>query len=894
MKRTILTIVFLTVAIAGLVFLFYKWVNKNDSKQFNPIDAIPLNSTMILNFDDFETFAGSVKANSWWNSVKGSEMFKCFATVVNFIDSAAKSDDTVRKITRGSNTIVAFYSQTPQRSEFLFSHKIPKDVNRSDIIELIKLQSLGLAKAEEISVAGNTAIYVEAPMPGSTSFTFTTFGNLLLVSNSQELLVESIGKLKKGFGTRTDEQFQAVFQTAASGVAANIFLNTNELSNVFSLEQNANAFKGIAHWVGLDVQVSPSMVIANGLVLNSPDGSDYYKIFTRQTPVQFTLLNYMPSSTSFFTWYGLPNISNFMTDYSDYIDNIGLTEPYNKNLSEFLRLTGISVDEFLAKNVDNEIAAISSRLANDSTEWYILVNTRSGSATLQQLQNFAKAKGFSKHEYKPSKQNSFLIVPNPIKLYLPTLLGNSFLMVNDSYVTAIDNVIVFGSSVSALEKIVNEYLRNNTLSGSAVFRDIQQRISTSSNFILYTNGMDSYPINGLRLHGKPFRLCKSNPADSHSLVWQVVGGSQKLFAMLAITSNQDGLTETAGLPENVKWVCKLNSVPVGKPHRLVNHINGQTEILVQDSNNQIYLISNDGHILWQRRIDAPIQGDVIQVDVFRNRKLQMVFTAGNAIYLIDRNGKDVQGFPVRLPANATSPLSAFDYDKNRNYRFVVACADKRIYCYDTNGKPVKGWFNFKTETVVRNRIGYVSYQGKDFIVIFDQNRPYLLNRRGEERVKPQTLFAKAPNAEFYLITNSRKGAYLVTTDTLGIINRLYFDGKVESMVLEPFSLNHTFRMAGKNYLILDKNRISIYGEAQLKNVILSPKGNFDSGSLDIVAHNRYLLASQNGNVVGFDLNGKPLNQFPISGTIPMVEVDAKNNFFVTLSKQNGVTCFAIK
>lgn len=894
MKRTIITIVFLTLAIAGLVFIFYKWVNKNDFRQFNPIDAIPLNSTLILNIEDFETFAGSVKANGWWNSIEGTEMVKCFANVVNFIDSTAKSDDTVRKIIRGSSTIVAFYSHTQQGSEFLFSHKIPKDVNRSDIIELVKLQSLGLAKAEEISVAGNTGIYVEVPMPESTSFTFTTFGNLLLVSNSQELLVESIEKLKNGSGVRTNEQFQAVFQTAASGVAANIFLNINELSNALSLEQNASAFKGIARWAGLDVQVSPSTVIANGLILNLPDGSDYYKIFTRQAPVQFTLRNYMPASTSFFAWYGLPNIPNFMADYSDYIDNIGLTEPYNKNLSEFLRLTGLSIDEFLVKNVDNEIAVISSKYANDSTEWYILVNTRSGSATLQQLENFDKATGPAMHEYKPDKQNNFLIVPNPIKSYLPTLLGNSFLMVNDSYVTAIDNVIAFGSSVSALERLINEYLRNNTLSGSAVFGDVQQRISTSSNFILYTNGMDSYPINELRLHGKPFRLCKSGLAANHSLVWQVVGGSQKLFAMLAIISNQAGLTETAGLPENVKWVCKLNSAPAGKPHRVVNHINGQTEILVQDSNHQIYLISNNGHILWQRRIDAPIQSDIIQVDVFHNQKLQMVFAAGNAIYLIDRNGNDVQGFPVRLPAIATSPLSTFDYEKNHNYRFVVACADKRIYCYDTNGKPVKGWFNFKTETAVNNRIGYVSYQGKDFIVIFDQNRPYLLNRRGEERIKPQTLFAKAPNADYYLVTSPDKGAYLVTTDTLGVINRLYFNGKVESMVLEPFTPIHTFRMSGNDYLILDKNRISIYSELQLKNVILSPKGDFDPGCLQVVANNRCVLASQNGNIFGFDFYGKPLNQFPIAGSIPLVEVDAKNKFYVTLSKQKGVICFAIK
>lgn len=895
MKRTIATIAFLTLAIVGLVFLFYQWVNKHDYRQFNPIDAIPLNATLILNIDDFESFTNTLKSNSWWKAIESGDVVKCFAGMLNFIDSAAKSDDTIRKIIRGSNTIVAFYNHIPQSSEFLFTHKIPKDFSSSDIIELVKLESLGLAKAEEISVAGNTAIYIEAPTAGSTTYTFTTFGNLLLVSNSQELLVESIEKLKNGFGTRSDEQFQAIFQTAASGVAANIFVNSNELSNALSLEQNANAFKGIARWAGLDIQVSPSMVIANGLVMNSPDGSDYYKIFTRQTPVLFTLRNYMPSSTSFFTWYGLPDIPNFMADYSDYIDNIGLTEPYNKNLSQFLMLTGVSVDEFLAKTVDNEIAAISSKWANDSTEWYILVNTKSGSATLQQLMNFAKATDFPQHEYKPDKLKKFLIVPNPIKSYLPALLGNSFLMIDDSYVTAIDNVMVFGSSTSALEKLINEYLRNNTLSGSSFFRDIQQRISTSSNFILYAHGMDSSPINELKLHGKPFRLFKSHLANNHGLVWQVVGGSQKLFVMLAINSSQADLTEPTSSLKNVTWVCKLGSEPIGKPHLLVNHLNGQPEILVQDSENSIYLISNDGHILWKRRFEDPILGSVSQVDVYRNKKLQIVFVAGNRIYLIDRNGNDVKGFPVTLPARATSPLSAFHYDSNRNYRFVVACSDKTIYCYDTNGKPVSGWFNFKTETVVSSRIGYVSNRGKDYILVFDQNRPYLLNRRGEERLKPQSFFAKAKNSEFYLVGHSGKGPYLLTTDTLGIIKKLFFDGRVESQVLEPYTPNHTFIMVGKNYFILDRNRISIYSsEGKLVNVILSSVGDFDPGSLQVIATKNLILVSRDQSVFGYDFNGNPFGLFPISGKTPIVEVNSRNKQFVTLSKQNGAICFAIK
>ena len=41
-------------------------------------------------------------------------------------------------------------------------------------------------------------------------------------------------------------------------------------------------------------------------------------------------------------------------------------------------------------------------------------------------------------------------------------------------------------------------------------------------------------------------------------------------------------------------------------------------------------------------------------------------------------------------SNQALPLSVFDYDKNRNYRFVLA-QDKRLLMYDNKGKRVRGF-----------------------------------------------------------------------------------------------------------------------------------------------------------------------------------------------------------
>src|SRR5690606_27291397 len=113
----------------------------------------------------------------------------------------------------------------------------------------------------------------------------------------------------------------------------------------------------------------------------------------------------------------------------------------------------------------------------------------------------------------------------------------------------------------------------------------------------------------------------------------------------------------------------------------------------QDINNNLYLISLKGKILWKKQLDSAILGTIEQIDIYKNSRLQFVFATSRRLYVIDRNGKDVAPFPEKFNDNITQPLSVFDYDKNKNYRLLVTQA-KNILLYDINAKRVNG-FTFK-------------------------------------------------------------------------------------------------------------------------------------------------------------------------------------------------------
>ena len=112
-----------------------------------------------------------------------------------------------------------------------------------------------------------------------------------------------------------------------------------------------------------------------------------------------------------------------------------------------------------------------------------------------------------------------------------------------------------------------------------------------------------------------------------------------------------------------------------EPVLVKNHLNNQMDIAVQDINNTLYLISNKGTIFWKKKLKGPVLGKIKQVDLFKNGKFQLAFATPYSIEILDRNGNTVKPFPLKFKDEITQPLSLFDYDNNRKYRFLVTQKD---------------------------------------------------------------------------------------------------------------------------------------------------------------------------------------------------------------------------
>lgn len=75
---------------------------------------------------------------------------------------------------------------------------------------------------------------------------------------------------------------------------------------------------------------------------------------------------------------------------------------------------------------------------------------------------------------------------------------------------------------------------------------------------------------------------------------------------------------------------------------------GKDYVLNQTKDNVLHACDSSGKPLWDLKIGGPIDGTVGIVDFYSNGKQQFMFTSGRKLYVVDRLGRFVEGFPMEL------------------------------------------------------------------------------------------------------------------------------------------------------------------------------------------------------------------------------------------------------
>lgn len=337
------------------------------------------------------------------------------------------------------------------------------------------------------------------------------------------------------------------------------------------------------------------------------------------------------------------------------------------------------------------------------------------------------------------------------------------------------------------------------------------------------------------------------------LAFQGVGDTQ--FFQFRLTAQADRPEQTKNTVVN-QTTFTLDNTPVSEPQWLKNHRNKTMDIAVQDENNILYLFSNTGTLFWKKQLPGAIIGPIQQVDLYKNGRLQMAFRTQDRFLILDRNGKVVPPFDMKISGDLPlQPLAVFDYDRNRNYRFLLA-QGKTLKMFNSQGKRVTGFTLTQLPHPLLHPPKHFRMDNKDFIVLQQTNEQLrILSRTGKDRIRLDENIQFSENPFFdYLntFTSSDRFGNLVQIDTKGNISR------------KPLKLNpgHRITTTSKSLVTFSENNLNIKGIP-----VSLPYGNYTPPKIFYI--NDLILVSitdlQTQKVYLFYSNGTPVGGFPVFG-----------------------------
>jgi hypothetical protein len=348
------------------------------------------------------------------------------------------------------------------------------------------------------------------------------------------------------------------------------------------------------------------------------------------------------------------------------------------------------------------------------------------------------------------------------------------------------------------------------------------------------------------------------------------------------------------------WELALDTTATAAPQLLVNHKTKAKEIFIQDDANKIYLISNIGKVIWTKKLQEKITGKIHQIDAYKNNKLQLLFNTPSKIYLLDRNGQNVEKYPVTLPSKASNAITPLDYSNNRNYRLLIGCETNQVYNYNIHGDQVKGWKYNATDSPANSKVWHFTLSNKDYIVIPLKNGEIkIIQRNGKDRVLLKNTIKGLNNPIAIKVGSNLSKTYLTTADTSGGLTKLYFNDKTESISFKNIDKNSKFNCvdfdnnksmdfvfrSDNSLKIIDAEKNILYNhEFELKithqpqHFIMPDK----SSRIGVVTEKKIYLINTLGEIE---------EGFPLSGSTPFSISDINNDKTTNLIVVNGNTLY---
>jgi hypothetical protein len=651
-------------------------------------------------------------------------------------------------------------------------------------------------------------------------------GRFLVFSTSPVLVETAVRNYKYSFSLLQDKGFKKLLRTSDPQSDGNLFIHYGRLSNFLQIYENSSdrhveekllAFGG---WLEMDLNIKDNGVMMNGFSVINDSTKTFLNSFKNTGAQKFNAASVLPSNTAYISYMGWEDFDVYYKGFLEYLNTKQKLYTHESNIENINKKYKFDVKEDVFSWIGREMVVFitEGNQENVAKNLGLAIQVEN----LEKLNlHLSKIVSNTKGSLEVSEYLNYKIGDLNLTNLFPMLFGSTLDGIEKSNFVIIEDYIIFANDEGNLKHIINAYLRGSTLVKSIQFNKFMDNLTDLSSYFVYYNFKHAQNFPKAYLSSDAFSqfdLVKDSIKNLNAFAFQVIENNDLFFTNGYMEYKKIEESKTVSLIE-----CKLDTSYSIKPWVVVNHYTKEKELLVQDNLNQLYLINNVGKILWKKKLDGPILGEVYQVDRYRNEKLQYVFGTGKSLHLVDRLGNNVDAFPTKLPSKQTYSVTVLDYDKNRDYRILVP-AGNQLYNYGIDGKRVQGWDFKPSKHALVTAPKLLQQDKKDYIFFADASgNVRALNRRGEDRLE---ISVRLPEnrAHYELWSNSTlSNSGVFTTDTNGTLFMLKLNNELEPITMKAFTSGHEFALEkfkgdGKDVLYFDEEKI--YAFALSKNKLM--------------------------------------------------------------------------
>ena len=703
-----------------------------------------------------------------------------------------------------NNQIIAFSNFGKKEKAITVIHKRIKDSS--------------YLKYEKIIYSGETIFKFKK---ANIEFYKTFIQNNTIVGDSRiviENCIRNYQQQKKGIN---DDNFKEIFLTADQERGINLFLKGEPKLEGESIFRNLPLFpKILESWSSLDVDIESEIIEIDGAFKIRDSLGEVSGLLKNIKPLEFLVSKSIPNTYESFLIFNIDDLNKFEINFKKLVEY--------KNYS--IKKLDLSFLEFV-----NQIA-----LVKNSNENQIIFHTLNQDFSNKMI--IDETKEFSYRNVKFFKLSK---TPSQLKLLTSILADET----DVKWISYLDEFIFLSETQNGIKNLIASYKDGQVAEKAGLNSFYEKSLSNRFNTLWISK------TNNLITTSKSSNILK----DIDTKKFPLLGFQTKVdgnFVIINFRLQKFNKSERSNDLKR-KFIVNLENETLTNPQWIKNHRTKDKDILVQDYKNKIYLFSNQGKLYWKKIIDGNIIGKVEQVDLFKNGRLQIAFRTSNRLYILDRNGKNVKPFPIKIPNSKNlTPLSVFDYDKNRNYRFLLT-QNNNILMYDKNAKKVNGFKFKKTKSFIINSPKHIRFGSKDYIIIQEENGNLkILNRQGKTRIKLKGEI-NFSGQEIYPYLSTFTG-----TDLEGNLIQIDTRGNILSSNLN-LSKNHKIIIGYESLVTLSENKLTIKGIP-----ITLPYGNYTKPKVFKFSDTIYITTTdtESEKVYLFKENGKTVKGFPVYGT----------------------------